>query len=391
VTTATRVALVPRDGLFCKDARDWHTSASGRGHALEWPWPSTVLGAVRTAWGRHAEREHGVAFGPVEWRQRTSSIRLGRTLALRRPHGTAWSKEHRVWPAPADGLWLEDEAHVYRLDPTPGDVRTMGRDDEAREALWWPLFDRPEKPLPAPRWWREDDFCRWLAGHPVPVHVRPDIPVLSRRIQTHVRVGSEERTANEGLLFSHEVVETLEHQAEWAIGVEADVPAARVPALATLGSDSRLARIEELPSQMFEPADGLLDAFHPGSAGLRLLVVTPACFRRGWLPDGLERKDDGYRGRLPGIGGEVVLRAAFVPRPTHVSGWDMAANNGKGAPKPTSRTVPPGGIYFFQRADGRPFGAAEARSLWLEAIGDRTDEGFGRVVPAVWSPRRGSR
>jgi CRISPR-associated protein Cmr3 len=81
----------------------------------------------------------------------------------------------------------------------------------------------------------------------------------------------------------------------------------------------------------------------------------------------------------------VVLRAAVVPRPLHVSGWDMAAR----APKPTSRMVPPGAVYFFERVDGQPFGEAEARALWLAAIGARTDEGFGRVVPGTWNPKRG--
>jgi CRISPR-associated protein Cmr3 len=60
----------------------------------------------------------------------------------------------------------------------------------------------------------------------------------------------------------------------------------------------------------------------------------------------------------------------------------------KGEPKPTLRMVPPGAVYFFERSDGRPFGEAEARSLWLAALGTRTDEGFGRVVPGVWQPTR---
>jgi CRISPR-associated protein Cmr3 len=50
--------------------------------------------------------------------------------------------------------------------------------------------------------------------------------------------------------------------------------------------------------------------------------------------------------------------------------------------------VPPGAVYFFERADGRRFGEAEAKSLWLAALGTRTNEGFGRVVPGVWRPAR---
>jgi hypothetical protein len=35
--------------------------------------------------------------------------------------------------------------------------------------------------------------------------------------------------------------------------------------------------------------------------------------------------------------------------------------------------------------DGKPFGEADARSLWLAALGTRREKGFGRVVPGVWS------
>jgi len=101
------------------------------------------------------------------------------------------------------------------------------------------------------------------------------------------------------------------------------------------------------------------------------------------LPDGLEADGGAYQGRLAGLDHDVVLRAAFVPRPIHVSGWDMAA----GAPKPTSRMVASGAVYFFERTDGKPFVDADARSLWLAALGSRTEEGFGRVVAGVWNRR----
>lgn len=388
MSATARFALVPRDGLFCKDGRGWHTSASGRGHGLEWPWPSTVLGALRTAWGRGEESRTGQHFEQDAWCARTAGVSLGRGLVLRRPPDVPWTGKHRVWPVPSDALWLENRADVQRLDPAPPSLPTLGRDhDEAREALWVPRLDDAAKPLPAPRWWSDEHFAAWLAGRSVAARDPGSLFEISRRVQAHVGIRAEELTADEGVLFSHDVVETLERDAEWAIGLEVFLPEGDTPAVATLGSDGRLVRIEALPEQMFDPPTAVLDAFRAGSAGLRLMVVSPACFDRGWLPDGLERRGRELRGRVGGLDAELVLRAAMVPRPLHVSGWDMVA----GVPKPTSRMVPPGAVFFFERGDGRSFGEAEMRALWLAAFGARTDEGFGRLVPGTWSPMRSER
>lgn len=382
-TTTTRLALIPRDGFFAKDGRDWHTSASGRGHGLDWPWPSTVLGALRSLWGRGEETRRNSTFTPDDWRSRTQPIQLGRTLVLRRQRDVSWRVEDTIWPVPLDALWREGQSEVQRLDPVQPSAPTLGcDDDQAREALWRPVLDDAQKPLAAPRWWSREELTAWLAGQSVSVRAEP--LVTTRRVQVHVGIRPDELTSDDRVLFSHDVVETLDIAAEWALGVEVALPAGSLPQLATLGSDSRLARVDSLPTTLFEAPACVLDAFRASSAGLRLVAVSPLCFAKGWLPDGLVNTNDEYRGWLAGLDHEVILRAALVARPIHVSGWDMA----KGEPKPTSRMVPPGAAYFFERADGKPFGEAEAKALWLAALGTRTGEGFGRVVPGVWSPTR---
>lgn len=390
-----RLAIVPRDGFFCKDGRGWFSSVSGRGHGLEWPLPSTVLGALRTAWGRQEEARTGRAFSPEDWRSRTSAVTLHRTLVLRRPPGAAWKGEHRVWPAPADALRLEGHKEVYRLDPVRPWRPTVGRDDdEAREALWVPVLEEKMKPVDAPRWWDEARLLDWLVSEALSRDLRGDAFDVPHRVQAHVGIRPEELTAAEGVLFAHDVMETIEiesemkgrdRRAEWAIGMEASLPSWSAPAFITLGSDSRLARVEPLPAALFGPPQKLLEAFERRSRGLRVVVVTPACFERGWLPDGMERQGREFRGWLGPLDGELVLRSAIVPRPLDVTGWDMAART----PKPSVRMVPPGAVYFFEKVDGGGFGVEDATALWLAALGARTEEGFGRVVPGVWTPRGG--
>src|SRR5690606_28715784 len=315
-TTPKYLPMVPRDGFFAKDGRGWYTSASGRGHGLDWPWPSTILGALRSLWGRGEETRTGTTFTPDDWRRHTQPIQLGRTLVLRRKHGETWRKEDAVWPVPRDTLWLEGCQEVHRLDSVPPVVPTLGRnDDEAREKLWRPRLDDLSKPLPSPRWWSSKEFFAWLADKPV----HAEYLETPRRIQA--RVGSTEGlTSDCDVLFSHDVIETIDSTGEWAIGVEVALPEGELPDVATLGSDSRLALVESLPAVLFDPPTQVIEAFRASSPGLRLVAVSPLCFEKGWLPDGLVSNGGKYRGQLAGL--DIVLRAAFVPRPIHVSGWD---------------------------------------------------------------------
>ena len=92
---------------------------------------------------------------------------------------------------------------------------------------------------------------------------------VTRRIQAHVGIQPESLTGEEGLLFSHDVVETLDRVAEWAIGAEVVLPAGDAPVIATLGSDARIALLEALPPEAFHPATQVLEAFRNKILGLR--------------------------------------------------------------------------------------------------------------------------
>ncbi len=172
---------------------------------------------------------------------------------------------------------------------------------------------------------------------------------------------------------------------EWAVGVLARgvASASELEGMFTLGGSAKLAFAERAHVGAFECPSAVLDAFAAGRPGLRALATTPAVFENGWLPDGFEAESGEYVGRLAGIAHDLRLRAAFVSRADHVSGWDVARNR----PKPADRLVPRGSVYFFERRDGVSFTRDDAAALWSAAQGQRTDEGFGRFVPGVWEPR----
>ena len=390
-----------RDGIFAKDGRGWYTSASGRAHGLPWPFPSTLLGALRTAWGRSQENADNKLFTPQDWTKATN-LHLGRTVVVRAPIAQNGQPgvEHRVWPVPCDALFLDNEKpepDVIHLDPKAPRLTTMGSDDDdAREALWVPVVERPGKPKAPPAWWSEGAFIEWLKSSEAQGAASRTGFAPERRFQMHVGISAATQTAEDSLLYGYEILETLDvlpgkdTPHEWRIACEAtpwDDPPARMAA--TFGGDRRPMSLEKSDDKLFACPKELAEAFDEMKPkGLRLVVTTPMASDKGWLPEEFERVSAGDKEKyvantLPGLSTPVELLAALVGRPRHVSGWDMATQR----PKPTTRLIPPGSVYHVVKQNRESFTAAEAQALWLQAMGAKTEEGFGRIVPGLWIPK----
>lgn len=390
--------LAPRDGFFAKDGRGWFTSASGRARSLHWPWPTTIRGALRAAWGRQLEASRGAPLDQQAWLAETEGVALGISLPVLGPAGK-WQAGHRMWPVPADAFYVgptddDLDARVRRLEPRPPSddvtVKRFGSTAErAVQALWRPAVP-DAKPAGRPEWWTDAEFTAWCRGEPVPAHGADARAARAPRRRTEVRlkIEPETHTAADGFLFSTELTEadTADGRA-WAVATRLQAPAnAGVTldgALTFLGGKRRLARLDPAGRDLFEAPS---DVEPSVASGIRLYVITPAHFERGWLPDGFDEVDGELRGELPPLDGDFVLRAAIVGRPVAVGGWDMASHR----PKAIRRLVPAGSVYYLQRPDGRPITAAERRDLWLAAAQQPEDsiaDGLGRVVAAPWHPR----
>ena len=395
--TRQALALEPRDGFFCKDGRGWTTTAAGRARSLSWPHTTTVRGALRTAWGLAVEKARGRPLARDEWPDATAGLGLELVLPLRR-HGTgAWQASSRLWPCPADAVGFRDDAHPVALRPRPAAPCTLGSVDEpALEGLWRATLERRDKPRPLAPWWPESAFVPWLCGEPAELPAASELTPKGRT-DVHVAIDPATQTARDEMLFSTEVVEPWVKGPggawEWALGTVFRLAAGETPfpeGPLTLGGDRRLVWTSAVEGDLRSFPEQLATRAREKPRGLRLVVVTPACFDAGWLLPGFEVVQGCYRGHLPGLEAELVLRAAMVRRPLHVSGWNMAGGKGPGGePRPTRRLVPPGAVYFIEKLGGAEFDVEELRRLWLVPLGLHAEDGLGRIVPGLWRPEDG--
>jgi CRISPR-associated protein Cmr3 len=362
----------PRDTALFRDARPFEAGSSAWSMPL--PWPSTLAGLLRTqsfldnggAWtGDPATARQVETWGP--WIAELAAD--GKVL------------EHYV-PAPMDAVFFRREVggvaewHRHRLRPEPppaalqSDIPaslhmltlTQGADGTAPDG----------KTSSGPAFWSWRAMQAWLQAPPARAeHMRDDsihalgIDAPPSEERVHVSIDGDTGTADDGKLFGTSMRRwswrdrrgNLRHFAIVG-GVRDTSPRT---GLVTFGGERRLSSFRVLEGDALRPA-----AWSDGATILRVVLVTPGIFDKGWRP--------GCNGALtPGR-----LVAAMVPRPESVSGWDWEHNR----PKPARRMVPAGAVYWV-KFDAPQAARDWADSMHLGSIADQPQDrldGFGRIV-----------
>lgn len=434
------VSVFPRDPLVFRDARSVANAPGARSFGLSWPLPRSLAGAMRSHIGNTNDFKWTTRGGPLAARAISCH---GPLLVSRKDNDAPWTT---YVPAPRDLVLYrpEDRPHdlaVMRLvpmnaaadadcdlpkrfkgDPTTPVERAMANTD--LRPLSITEDTKPAKGMP--QWWQLDDAVRWL--HDVDsrnIELPASLTVEQRNdedadanikvlrglneadldVRTHVSIDSPTGISKEGALFATEG----RVFSDFAIGSRrARAMICRIGMSSTnkcvddsiaLGGEGRVSalRFNDPAMSWPTPPTGLFvdEKEIEGIRGIRLLMVTPALFKHGWLPGWL---NDGV---IPGMGGmslPIRLVGVASDRPVPVSGWRMAANMSDGdkaarkpGPRATRYAVPSGSVYFFEFSQNKPTLEQYKQiweQLWLRPVSDSPsdcDEGFGLVLPGLWS------
>jgi CRISPR type III-B/RAMP module-associated protein Cmr3 len=388
--------FIPADTLFCRDQRPL-AAGSSFGHGANWPLPTVLHSAIRTALLRAnggLPPRNGQDGRPHKGQPKKVASTKYQWLNLRGPFpvdkaGTMY------FPIPRDLVPTGDGKVDYlKIIPNRG-----GNNLPAPLTHLAASFAAPSKE-PLADWVSLEFYNRYLAGREhLDAPQRPDLWDTEHRIG--VAIDPDTHTAKEGQLYAAEHLRLRgDVKLRFAVSgpppykpANPDEPLNLTDQILQLGGEQRFGKVE--------PATGNLQLPDIKVAGplIKWVLLTPAIFIHGWRPgwigdDGsvklkiitgnrADRRRPGYDDPkykpdeskdLP-IAAKLV--AACVGKPQVIGGWDDA-------PKPTHLAVPSGSVYYFQ-ADNETEAGKLARALQARCKSDFFGEkGLGLGVCGTW-------
>lgn len=384
--------IEPRDPLIVRDGRPFGNTPGAQAVSLAFPFPSTTTGGFRA----HVWRQTGCKTDSQTIDELKQVQVHGPLLVeLRDDDKLCW-----MAPAPVDALFFEGDdtsdltkgirKRLIPLDMPDGALTDLTSDNHTLHLVGMPEPD-PRKPLKKPpRFWYWEKFENWLIapedgqacelakiGHTGPEHEQ----------RTHVALKADTQTAEEGRLFQTRGLEFTRGDTHTRLALAIAVEDTTEPhdgGLTPLGGERRMVMWRKSTQPLPGLPAGVLEQVQESRA-CRIILLTPAHLAtgdQGWLPTWLQEERDGV---CP------TLKAVAMQRPLVVSGWDLAADNGKGKPrgkpKPTRRLAPAGSVFFLSLEGDDAAIERWVRAIWMHCISDDVQDrrdGFGLAVVGTW-------
>lgn len=261
----------------------------------------------------------------------------------------------RLLRAPLD--LLKHENGEYRL-LKPSHQKDYDFRTDVPFSGWRPLLGGGEGYKEAHGWLTEAQYVDYLKGEVSQLsNLLADDAVFQIEDRVGLALDYARRANAESMFYRAEFVRPCE-QVGLLIYVSLDVFESE-RGYVNLGGESRsgyfrvVKRVNPLPQK--------------GRGKVKIVLLTPAYFNRGWMPD-----DENWS---PWVGSGRLVSVA-VGKPHLISGWDMAMNG----PKPLRHYVPAGSVFFFENADvsSRPFTETPPDSP------DHGAMGFGTFAVGSW-------
>lgn len=372
--------IIPRDPLIFRDGKPFTAVPGERAKSIPFPFPATVAGAVRT--------RKGTTFDKTE-------IEELKKISIRGPFLVELEEDKKIkwyFPAPADALQMS-KTEIHALTPTEFENGKSDLDNGLK--LVGTKKNIKEKPMKEPPlYWSWGLVQAWLLNPDGELDLTKAIRGPKSETRTHVSIDSTSQTALSGALFQTSGMEfTKKHKDEKLsqakqLALAIETSATFDDGVDSLGGERRAIHWESSDEPLAECDKEIKEKIIKqivNQKHCRLILVTPAYFENGYLPEKLKKTYN------------LEIEAVALPRYQTISGWDYSVldENGKmkGAPKPTRRLVPAGSVYFIKFKDESKI-ENFIKDIWLNSICEKDSQeardGFGIALLGTWNgvPRK---
>lgn len=251
--------LSPRDPLIFRDGKPFTAAPGSRAKTLAFPYPSTLVGAVRTQAGTDAVTGH------FDKNRVQEVLQIG----MRGPLLVGLSEQGQIadwfFPAPADALLFKasDKCQAMRYPLAPIQMPAAAQTDLKDWNLVGLSKIVKEKPYnKPPRFWYQEQFEDWLVAPKEDVIELDKLGIHgpSQESRTHVSIAANTQTALSGALFQTSGLEFMHMKHKEGepfslgkiskLGIVFETEAGLKSGLSFLGGERRVAHWEKINSSM---------------------------------------------------------------------------------------------------------------------------------------------
>ncbi len=361
-----RLFLKPNDTFFFRDGRPFTRGEQSEGYSIETPSPSTVMGALRTAYiafcgdmERFASDQMKSVIGTKQ-SLASASIQI-KGVFLGRGDGPLY------YPTPRD-LVSEKKSGSATLYPLSMESQsdTFSSNSKLSTLLTW--NNSTVQVEHAGGYISGDNLRKYLLGETSNLTSEKSGFIID---EPKVGITRSHKTlaTDEGMLYRINMKRFSDSEFGFVVDVDG-IDQLPESALIKLGGEGKSFSYK-ITTQKTDPilADdcSTVREMVRDSGKFKLYLATHAIFNDGWLPKCFH--------------GDIELITAAVGNYVTIGGWDVAHRR----PKKVYRAVPAGSVYYFRVINGEKTDAILDCLHYKNMGTQRTQEGFGLTYVGAMS------
>ena len=385
-----KLFLHPNETFFFRDGKPFTKGEQSEGHSIFPPLPSTVLGALRTAYiAEFGDLPLFYSGGMKDMigipQSLCGAIRLNGVLF-------ACIQDDRLQvflPVPLDLIYKKSDEQkrgipLHLLAPTSKSFTSNGVSGTPHRVIWTPLVSSTSESVDsdAEGFLHLGAIGRYLQGDDNNLLLTERTPLIERETKTGITRSKDTLSSEDHMLYRIDMSRFKNNDGNYGFIVHYECPK-ELPqkGLLKLGGESKSFVYEhrDFDSNLFSNHLESVKAAIDLTGRFKLYFATPTIFQHGWLPAWLNI--DTLLGEYPTQSPSPIslkLITAAVGKPIPVGGWDMA----KGKAKPTRRAVPAGSVYYFELIDRNRIDDLINAFHYRNISDERSEEGFGLALIA---------